>query len=122
MQYSPKLKKVIAEIHAIIKKNDLAGFVCLTEPGFSEYLSIIDPSFSAVKFHGNGFRLRTNDLKLSPREKNKLLENTSNTMSLLCTTVMKQGLMLSEISTQIDKVLNAKHTDGSHTSQIELDN
>lgn len=67
MAQSLKLKKVIAEIKAIIETNDLAGFVCLVEPGFSEYShtvakngvslleisDLIDKKFGAEHTHAN---------------------------------------------------------------------
>jgi len=122
MLYSPKLKKVIAEIKAIIEKNDLAGFVCLVEPGNSEYLHVINPSFSAAFFDGKEVRIKTKDLTMSPTEKRKLLATTSNMLALLSTTVMQSGLNLGQVSQFIDKKIGADHTDGTHTSQIELDN
>ena len=122
MQYSPKLKKVIAEIKAIIEKNDLAGFVCLVEPGNSEYLHIINPSFSAAFFDGKEIRIKTKGLPLSPKEKSKLLTTTSNMLALLSTTVAQNGLSLCEVSQFIDKKIGAEHTGDTHTSQTELDN
>jgi hypothetical protein len=122
MQYSPKLKKVIAEIKAVIEKNDLAGFVCLVEPGNSEYLHVINPSFSAAFFDGREVRIKTKGLPLSPQEKSKLLSTTSNMLALLSTTVAQNGLSLCEVSQFIDKKIGAEHTDGTHTSQTELDN
>lgn len=122
MQYSPKLKKVIAEIKAVIENNDLAGFVCLVEPGNSEYLHVINPSFSAAFFDGKEVRIKTKDLKISPNEKRKLLATTSNMLALLSTTVAQNGLSLCEVSQFIDKKIGAEHTDGTHTSQTELDN
>ena len=122
MQYSPKLKKVIAEIKAIIEKNDLAGFVCLVEPGNSEYLHVINPSFSAAFFDGNQVRIKTKDLNLSQAGKQKLLATTSNMLALLSTTVMQSGLSLGQVSQFIDKKIGAEHTDDTHTSQKELDN
>jgi len=49
-QYSKKLRKVIAKIKKIIKSNDIAGSVVLYEPGFSEYLVVIDPIYSKIRF------------------------------------------------------------------------
>lgn len=122
MQYSPKLKKVIAEIKAIIEKNDIAGFVCLVAPGNSEYLHVINPSFSAAFFDGTSVRIKTTGRQISPEKKRELLANTSNMLHLLSTTVMQNGLTLGHVSIMIDNKIGAEHTGGSHTSQTELDN
>jgi len=122
MRYSPKLKKVIAEIKGIIEKNDLAGFVCLVEPGFSEYLHVIDPSFSAAFFDGKSVRIKTKGLPIPPGEKRELLQSTANLFALLSVTVMQNGLTLGKISESIDREVGAEHTGGPHTSQTELDN
>jgi len=52
--YSPKLKEAMAEIKAILTKHDIAGHVLLHEPGFSEYLLAISPSWSLLKQHIDG--------------------------------------------------------------------
>ena len=122
MQYSPKLKRVIAEIKAIIETNDIAGFVCLVEPGNSEYLHVINPSFSVARFDGSQIRIQTKNIKGSPNEKRLMLEKTSNMFALLSTTVAKNGLSLLEVSKYVDSQVGAKHTGSSHTSQNELDN
>ena len=44
MQYSPKLKRVLAEIKAILDKEDIAGSIVLHTPGFGEFLLKIDTS------------------------------------------------------------------------------
>lgn len=46
MQYSPKLKKAMAEIKAIADKYDIAAIVCLHTPGHGEYLLKVDPLYS----------------------------------------------------------------------------
>ena len=113
---------MIAEIRAIIETNDIAGFVCLVEPGNSEYLHVINPSFSVARFDGSQIRIQTKNIKGSPNEKRLLLEKTSNMFALLSTTVAENGLSLLEVSKYVDSQVGAKHTGSSHTSQTELDN
>lgn len=48
MQYSPKLKIAMDEIKQVLKKHDIAGFVVLHTPGFTEYLNRVDPSYSST--------------------------------------------------------------------------
>lgn len=122
MKYSPKLKRVIAKIKEIIKKEDLAGCVVLVEPGFSEYINVIDPSFSVAFFDNAGIRMKTKGLPLTPAQKKKKLETTSIMFHLLATTMMQQGLTMAEVSEFLDSKLEIEHGPGTHTSQEEIDN
>lgn len=122
MKYSPKLKKVIGEIEKIIRDNDLAGYVCLVQPGHSEYIHVLDPSFSCAKINGDSVRINTKSLNISPQRKKEILKNTANMLVLMSTTVMQCGLHLGTISQFVDAQTGANHTDGEHTSQMEIDN
>lgn len=79
MQYSPKLKTAMDEIKAVLKKNDIAGFVVLHTPGFSEYLNHLDTSYSCAKLDNDGlfFKIVTADVGV---EKAKSL--ATNTLNL----------------------------------------
>jgi hypothetical protein len=61
--YSPRLREAMAEIRSIIERYDIAANVILHEPGFSEYLQHISPSWSILKFEaaadGLGVRVRS---------------------------------------------------------------
>ena len=58
MQYSPKLKVAIEEIKQILKNNDIAGFVVIHTPGFSEFLNHVETSYSCAKVQGDEVRLK----------------------------------------------------------------
>ncbi|MGH8587370.1 MAG: hypothetical protein ACREWE_14710 [Gammaproteobacteria bacterium] len=63
LPYSPNLKEAMAEIRAVLTKHDVAAYVLLHEPGFSEFLMAIDPSWSVMRFDnsdpkGLGIRFR----------------------------------------------------------------
>lgn len=45
---SPNLKKAAAEVKKILEKYDVAGLCIMYEPGFSEYIVAISPSWSVV--------------------------------------------------------------------------
>lgn len=127
MQYSPKLKTVMAEIKAILEKNDLAGIVILhTEGGLSEYLLKINPSYSVVKFEGNQkihFRAKLKeDFNGNKQLMEHKLSNTSNMLNHFSTVGGELVLSVMKVSTQFDKVVDAEHRGGTHTSQTELDN
>jgi hypothetical protein len=59
MQYSPKLKKAMEEIKAVLNKHDIAASVILHTPGFTEYLNHVDTSYSCVTIEGNKLRIQT---------------------------------------------------------------
>lgn len=50
MNFSPKLKEAMAEIRAILRKHDIGAHVILHEPGFSEFLMRIDPTWSVMRY------------------------------------------------------------------------
>jgi hypothetical protein len=53
LDYSPELKQAMVEIKAVLKKYDIAAHVLLHEPGFSEYLNAIEPSWSLISQPGD---------------------------------------------------------------------
>ena len=78
MQYSPKLKKAMEEIAAVIKKHDIAGVVVLHTPNYSEHKMFLQPSYSCVsEFSDNHIRVKAKaagDFAQSPAVLNALLE------------------------------------------------
>jgi hypothetical protein len=120
MQYSPKLKRVMAELKAILKQNDIAGFIVLAEPGFGEHGYVLDPSFSCAKIEGDKVSVSTKNV--DPKKKTKIAANTSNMFMILSTLMMEQGYALAQLSQVVDKKLKAEHRPGTSHSQTELDN
>ncbi len=59
-QFSAKLRQASAEIKAILKKHDIAGYIHLFEPGHIEYVLKINPSWSVVDVNEKG------QLKITP--------------------------------------------------------
>lgn len=79
MQYSPKLKKAIAEIKEIVDKYDVAAFVLLHEPsGFAEFLNKADPSWSAIKPLQNGIRVRLKQAEVGKQKAREMADATYN--------------------------------------------
>ncbi len=51
-RYDPKLREAMSQIEAIIKENDIGGFVIIGSKTFYEFKSFIDtPSWSQIVFH-----------------------------------------------------------------------
>lgn len=78
MQYSPKLKVAMEEIKEVLKKNDIAGFVVLHTPGFTEFLNHIEPSYSCAKPEKEGIRFRAKSAELGKEKVNQLAADTYN--------------------------------------------
>lgn len=85
MQYSPKLKKALQEIDDVMKKHDIGGVVVLHTPGFSEFKSYIDPSYSCAYFDysipnaiGIRFRAKASELPGGAAERNQKIADTDN--------------------------------------------
>lgn len=113
MQYSPKLKKAMAEIQHILDTNDLAGAIVLhtKQHGefFTEFFIKIDPSQSCAAFEGNNIRV-----KGKAKDPEKLLY-TSNMLNMMGDTMGQVALQLIDISELVDKALDADHGDSQFT-------
>jgi len=59
LNYSPHLKEAMARIKAIVQECDIAAHVVLHEPGFSEYLMEIEPSWSVLRIEKYGIGIRS---------------------------------------------------------------
>lgn len=119
MQYSPKLKKAMVAIKAILKEYDIAGLVVIHTPGHSEYLVRIDPSYSCAKFESDSMvriRAKLADFNGDKDAWTKKVTDTSNMLSLLSEVTMRTGLSVAELSERMDKIVDAEHFGGGHTS------
>lgn len=125
MQYSAKLKRVIHEIKQILDSNDIAGLVILHENGFGEFHLKLDPSYSIATLKGDELRFKAS-LKNDFNGNKKLMEYkltcTANMMAVLTDLTGRYALNLIEASEKLDKILDARHGDGSIISQLDLDN
>jgi hypothetical protein len=125
MEFSPKLKRVMAAIKKILEKEDIAGFVVLHTPGHSEYLNHITPSYSCLKVDKGGnlrFVSKLTDYNGNVQKKRKKEADTANMLSLLSTTAGAQAVSLIDISKHIDWMLDAEHTDLGHRPDNYQDN
>ncbi len=121
--YSAKLKAAMEEVKAILKKHDIAAAVVLHTPeivegvegsdGAVEFLSFLTPKYSAVEWLPLG-----NDIRVKGRleyyggdrkVRNKALRDTANMLHMLSKTMMRQGIMLADISEQVDKDLGSQY-------------
>lgn len=124
MQYSPKLKKAMEEINAILDKNDIAGIIILHTPGYAELNAKINPSYSCASFEtvpgkGTGIRIkgkRERDFGGDKVKQHESLKNTSNMLYNLGTIGSQTIMGILEVSNHLDAKLGAEHTGGGFTS------
>jgi hypothetical protein len=124
MQYSPKLKKVMAQIKKILVENDVAGIVVIHSPGFSEFLVQIDTSYSCAKFEGDQLRVRA---KLSDYggDKAKWAQMTSDTCNMihhLAIVPTNVGQSLQRLEHSLKQKIDIEHTGGGFSSHTEQNN
>lgn len=122
MQYSPKLKRVMQEIKDILSREDIAGHVVIHEPGYSEYLLKVDPTYSCAKIRGNRLEIKAkkDDFLGDTDRQSKVIGDTVNMVTHLCSSLCKgAGLMMnleSILKTKID--IDTDHGgDTDHTTQ-----
>lgn len=117
MNYSPKLKEVMAEIITVLKRHDIAGHVVLYEPGFSEYLWLIDPSWSVMRFEKEGLRFESRlvDYGGDKARQQREQEASINMIKHFGDVLINGGAMAKEIERQLKKQIDFEHTEGVHT-------
>ena len=75
----PKLKEVMAEVRAVLRKHDVAGYMILASPIASEFGLEIDPSWSAVRWEDKNtgkLRIKASTKELGQDAAHKLVDNT----------------------------------------------
>jgi hypothetical protein len=124
MQYSPKLKKAMEEIKAIVTKYDIGAMVIIHTPDHSEYYMNISPSYSCAKHDGDTVRIKAKlkDFNGDKKAWQLKVTDTSNMLSLLGETGGRTALSILNVSKQLDKVVDAEHLDGDHTGHTQQNN
>ncbi len=125
MQYSPKLKKAMEEVKEILNKYDIGALVVLHTPGHSEYLNKINPSYSCAKFESDEavrFRAKKADFGGDVEARNKKLTDTSNMLNLLGEVGARISLSMLDLSKRFDKIVDAEHGEGGHSSHSTQNN
>ena len=78
MQYSPKLKKAMQQIQAILTENDIAGFVVLHAPGYSEFLNHVTTSYSCAMIENDRIHLKLSAKQIGIEKAKEIANNTLN--------------------------------------------
>jgi len=117
LNYSPKLKEAMAEIKAILKKHDIAGHVVLHEPGFSEYLLAIEPSWSLLRFDKNQIRFRSKleDFTGDRDAQHQASENTVSLIKHFVDVLNRDAGIFEDLHKILLKHWKITHSEGVHT-------
>jgi hypothetical protein len=125
MQYSPKLKKAMEQIKEVLKEHDIAGFVVIHTPGFSEFLNKIDTSYSILSLTGDSMQFKAHSKHFGgdKNKRDRAAADTRNMITHFLEVAGKQFMMYDEIAKRVDDTYGKwDETDGSETSHTQQNN
>lgn len=123
MQCSPKLKKAMELIKAIVKENDIAAFVVLhDESGYSEYLNAISPSYSCASIKDGNIQVKLKQAEVGKERARQLAEGTFNMITHFSDMVGKHALMFIETQKYLKEKWNGEENRGNETSHDQQNN
>lgn len=123
MQYSPKLKKAMEEIKSVLKKHDIAGFVVIHTPGFSENLNHITPSYSCAKMVTEGIQFKIESAKVGGKENaTKIANDTYNMITHFADVIAPHAMMYLETKDYLTQELTGKKLPGDEESSHDQQN
>jgi len=118
LPYSPRLKEIMAEIKALLQPHDIAAYVILHEPGYSEYLHSISPTWSIIRMEEKGLRLRSNleEDYAGDQQAQKLAHNrTANLVCHFVNILENDANIFKSVKVILDKHWHITSLPGTHT-------
>ena len=123
MQYDPKLKMAMEEVKAILNKNDIAGFVILHSPGFSEYLNHVMTSYSCAIVTHEGVRLRLKSAEIGKEKAEQIANDTYNMVVHFSEHLGINAMFYMDAEKLLaEKLGGTKGKEGGHTSHEQQNN
>jgi|SRR6185437_106134 len=123
MQYSPKLKIAMEEIKEILNKHDIAGFIILHTPGFSEYLNHLMASYSCAKVMPDGIRLKLKQSEVGKEKAEQIANDTFNMIVHLTRHLSNNSMMYMNCEKLLkEKLGGTELPGGGHTSHEQQNN
>lgn len=111
------------EIKAILKKNDIAGFVVIHTPGHVEFLNKINPSYSCANLQDGRLDMKSKKENYKNQsEQMQHLKNTSDMLYGMSKQIGIHAMLYLDASQKLDKHLNVDHTDHGTTSHESQNN
>jgi hypothetical protein len=108
-----KLKDARAEIEAVFKKHDIAGFAVLHAPGWSEEFWTIWPSYSVLVGDFPAIRIKSKAVDYAGDTAKQLRDqaNTAQMVRSLATGMGACAMQFLELANVVDQALGAEHVD-----------
>lgn len=122
MQYSPKLKKVMDQIKGILDENDIAGFVVLHSPGYSEYLNHLKTSYSCATVIPEGITLRLKESEIGREKAIELADGTYNMITHLTTAIAANAELYIDCHEKLKLKWDGGSSSGGHSSHQQQNN
>jgi len=123
MQYSPILKIAMVEIQAILQKHDIAGFVVIHTPGFSEYLNQVSPSYSCAKIENRDIRFKVKASEVGGPEKAHAIANdTFNMVTHFADMLGSHAILYMDAQEMLKEKLGGEEFPGERTSHDQQNN
>jgi hypothetical protein len=124
MEYAPKLKTAMEEIKAVLKKHDIAGFVVLHTPGFSEFLNHLVTSYSCAEMEpsGDGVHIQLKASQLGPEKAERIANDTYNMISHFAEQISRHAVMYLDMDETLTEAWRAEKEPGSGSSHIQQNN
>lgn len=110
------------QIKNILKENDIAGFVVLHTPGFSEYVNYLNPSYSCASIAPEGLRFKLNSAEVGKEKAKEITEGTYNMITHFSEIVGNHALMYLSGHKLLKEKWDGKDFPGNHSSHIEQNN
>lgn len=109
-------------IKAILKKNDIAGFVVLHTPGYSEFLNHMETSYSCAKIQGEEVRLKLKSSEVGKERAKQLANDTYNMITHLAKHIGGHALLYMDTEKLIKEKLGGEDGPGEMTSHSQQNN
>jgi hypothetical protein len=125
MNYSPKLKTAMERIKAILKEYDIAAQVILHTPGFSEYLTKVEASYSCAKFEGDFLRVKAKLQEDFDGDKVAQIQKLTDTVNMIThfkDVNANMFLGMDKLLGELQKTIDIETTGGGHTSHTTQNN
>jgi len=110
------------QIKQILQENDIAGFVVIHTPGFSEYLNKLDTSYSAARLENDGIKFRIKSAEIGKEKAKQMATDTVNLFTHLAKQVGHHAMFYLEAEKMLIERYNPEDFPGNETSHTEQNN
>lgn len=112
------------EIKTILSREDIAAHVVLHEPGFSEYLLKVDPTYSCAKIRDNKLQIKSKKEYFlgDTTKQRKVVEDTVNMATHLCGALCSGADLMMKVEDLLKNKLDIDTQEGGHSDHTTQNN